>query len=332
MTAATPWPGKLRRSSKSAETTVGDPVDDRVVMDEPTADVPAKVEGWTNGGRLRTNAITALILGALLVVPTATSLALGGGRTVPPATKRDETPMVSSEARAGEFASGYVKAWLAPSGANALDSYYRGVLTVPASQPPKLDQVSIADIRPAGAGRLSVTVGADVDGVRRYFSVPLQVTGDSVSALGLPAPVAAPVRSQGPRQAYDEDVLRSGPAGQAISAFLNALLAGQGDISRYTSPGRSIAAVTPAPYARAELQTARAIGTEPATTKDGTRLQVLATTVLTDASKRQFLASYALELTTRGGRWEVSSQQLAPQTIPDPTPSPVPTPDSTPSK
>jgi hypothetical protein len=332
MTPGVPRRGRLRRSPQNRETTAGRVVDAPVAIDDEAADAPAQVEGWTNGGRLRTNAITALILGALLVVPTAASLALSGGQTVPAAAKRDETPTASSQARAGEFATGYVKAWLAPSGPNALDTYYRGVLTVPADQPPKLGQVTIADIQPAGTGRISVTVAADVDNARRYFDVPLQVTADSVTALGLPAPAAAPTRSQGPRLAYDEDVLRSGPAGQAMSAFLNALLAGQGDISRYTSPGLNVVAVSPAPYARAELQTARSIGTEPAPTKDGSRLQVLATAVLTDAGKRRFLAGYALELTTRGGRWEVSSQQLAPQTVPDPTPSPGTTPITTPSK
>ena len=143
---------------------------------------------------------------------------------------------------------------------------------------------SVAQVEQADDGVWSVTVGVDVaepapgspppgEGggakadkkaevslvwVRRYFQVPVLVERTdtewsgpdlAVTALALPAPVPGPAAAADPPDLdYSETISPTSAAGQSVAGFLTAMVAGDGEITRYLRPGTSIPAVTPAPY------------------------------------------------------------------------------------
>jgi Conjugative transposon protein TcpC len=181
-----------------------------------------------------------------------------------------------------------------------------------------------------------VTVGVDVEEpqaegprlVRRYFAVPVAYTAGSeqqpttLRALTLPGPVSAPTPGTGPQLAYTDALDPAGSIGSSVSAFLSAYLTGQGDVTRLLSPqAPTIEPVQPVAYTAVQLRklaTAdRAV--DASAPDDDAQVQVLATVLLTGLDQQSASAQYALTLTARDGRWEISAVQTAPQqTVPAP--------------
>jgi hypothetical protein len=100
-----------------------------------------------------------------------------------------------------------------------------------------------------------------------------------------------------------------------VGQFLNAYIAGSGDVTRYLTPGVVLTTLTPAPYTSVDLSEIRAEGSDqpPAVVPvDGTQIRVLAlgTAVVTDQQTSN--VAYALTLTARAGRWEISALDLVP--------------------
>lgn len=75
------------------------------------------------------------------------------------------------------------------------------------------------------------------------------------------------------------------------------------------------------PYQSVDLRTVTGLSEEAQPT-EGEVAHVLATAIGTDAAKRPATTQYALTLTARGGRWEVSGIDLAPA-ITQPTATPT---------
>jgi len=191
-----------------------------------------------------------------------------------------------------------------------------------------------------------VTVAADVDEpgadgervmVRRYFAVPVLERGGAGSsattmgegvrepqehaqavrglrALMLPQPVAGPTSGEGAELDYDQQVSPTGSLATSVGQFLTAYAAGAGDVTRYVTPGVPISAITPAAYADVQVQSVLAREGNPSADEpaDGQRAQVLVTATLTTFERQQSIAQYALALTARGGRWEISALEPAP--------------------
>lgn len=166
------------------------------------------------------------------------------------------------------------------------------------------------------------------------YQVSLLARGDAnaggVSATGSPAGYAAtrlpdrvacpPTLATAPSLALSStDIDPNDPVNDVVRRFLAALLAGDGEVSRYSSPGAVIRPIIPAPYAGVELvslvrDTSPSSGdSSGATAAPGTgqRLRVLATIRVSGSDGIQML-SYPLRLTSRAGRWEVSSLDGAP--------------------
>ena len=99
-----------------------------------------------------------------------------------------------------------------------------------------------------------------------------------------------------------------------VQEFLSALLAGAGEVSRYTSPGSSVAAVTPAPYSKVTVQSLRSSDEMSVKTaaKDGVEVHVLVTAQLENGANMQ-TTTYFLTVTSRAGRWEIKSIDTVPQ-------------------
>ncbi|WP_432563935.1 hypothetical protein [Kineococcus sp. SYSU DK003] len=142
-------------------------------------------------------------------------------------------------------------------------------------------------------------------------------------ALTLPQPTAGPASGEGARLAYPQQVSISSPLALSAGEFLNAYLAGQGDIARYLSPGVQLQALTPRAYAAVSIAQVYARQSEPVQDEpsDGQRVQALVGATLTGLDQQQVGAQFALELTGRAGRWEVSALPAVPALDLVPVPS-----------
>lgn len=213
------------------------------------------------------------------------------------------------------FAELYVAAYLqAGEGTeDTLRAFYPGEVSlrgVPPSSVYVARTVSLG-ARPVAAGYWSVTVGADVleaveGGYRpagvRYFTVGIREARGGYVATALPSEVPPPVTVEAP-------ALRAeawGPPpddrlAEAVGRFLDAFLAGQGELARYTAPGSGIRPVAPSPFVDTEVL---GLGTdEPAAPGAPLLAQVRV-----EARDRQGVArvlDYSLEVAERAGRWEV---------------------------
>lgn len=182
----------------------------------------------------------------------------------------------------------------------------------------------------SGARVWQVTIGVDVQEpapqgsvvVRRYFAVPVvyipaqQTRPAELRSLSLPGPVSAPAVGEGPQSRYQDGLPLTGAVGASVQAFLSAYLTDQGDVTRLLSPQAvGISAVRPVAYTQAQLRVLRADrrDVEKGEPTDGERVEVLATAILTGLDTQTRSAQFALTLTARAGRWEISQIQSAPQ-------------------
>ncbi len=299
---------------------------------QPMGDVRLQAR-WTGGTLLATRTATAVLWSALVAGPLALVLAVlvvlsGPGTSADVAAPAADHS--AEQAAVEEFAQRFVVTWLqTPQGQEAqLAPYVQVVhLTLP-EVPWQADAPATASVGRLGAGRWSVTVAVSVSAPgsptrRRYFQVPVSYVsggggGGAMVAAALPAPVAAPIAAAAPELAYRYRADPAGPVVTSIGEFLTALLTGQGDVTRYVSPGTVIAAVNPPPYtavAVSDVMVDRDVagGTPPTS---GQRLAVLATARVTAGPNQQIDVQYALTLLARAGRWEVQAVDPSPQVVP----------------
>ncbi len=300
---------------------------------------------WTGGSRLSARAATFGLWSTLLAGPCALLLVLLGsaGESAPPATRPAPIIDVSSERTAAEdFAERFVATWLTtPKGdQRQLEAFIAAPerLVLP-KDPARVEQVGAAAITATAGGVWSVTVGATVYtptpavtvgpagagqtptgpavGERRYFLVPVLYADGKLIATALPGPVAGPATAEPTRDAYRYRQPPGAPVTDTVTDFLGALLAGSADITRYVTPGSLISPVMPAPYTLIDGVTV-STDTEPAdgtaAPRDGEQLHALVTARAGTDSNQQISVQYALTLTARAGRWEITSVDLAPRT------------------
>lgn len=297
----------------------------------PSQDLPPIASGSAQSvSWLATRALSMLLLGCLLAGPIALVLVLGsalGGEpsstTTTPASAEDRS---GERAIAGQFAEQLVTAWLAstsdhpeplqalvPAAAVPVGTRKAFVVTDPA----------VAGIESVGEG-WSVTVAASVTDARdvtarRFYQVPVQVSGSSVVALSLPTVVSGPALAPPPASAYRAQIPTSTPLGVAVSEFLSAWLTG-GEISRYLTPAVVLSAPLPAPFTTARVDELRAAGDDidPAVAPtDGQLIRVLATVTASVTDQQAVAADFAVSLTARAGRWEISGIDRAPAPFTD---------------
>jgi hypothetical protein len=180
--------------------------------------------------------------------------------------------------------------------------------------------------REVAPGYFAVTVAAEVlakdpDSVEqaswvpagtRFYTVGVVETDSGWAAVGLPTLVAAPLTSAPPDLLVRRvDGLREAPGlGEAVTRFLAAYLAGEGELARYTAPRSPLHAVQPPPFATVKVLEA---GSVPTT--DGAR-QVVALVQGTDEAGRTQVLQYAVVAAQRDGRWEVVELLPAPSLDP----------------
>jgi hypothetical protein len=290
---------------------------------------PSPLGQWTNGSSLKTKAATAVIVGALVLSPAGLVVGLAAASTGSESATPPETVDTRGEqAAVEEFAARFVTTWLSVDVDTAEDDL-AGLAEIPEgaefpSEPSRATDPTVADVSQVDDATWSVTVAVtttapgQTQGVRRFYQVPIVYDAGRLAALALPAPTAAPAMAQMPDLSYQGDLTSSDPAWRTVAGFLTALLAGRGDITRYLTPGTRVSPVWPTPYAAVRINQIAALvdyGVEPARAPaDGEELAVLVTvTGLASATSADGLSmQYALVLTGRDGRWEVTEVEAAP--------------------
>lgn len=235
------------------------------------------------------------------------------------------------------FAEVAVTAWLefdgGDRGEEELDALY-------AVDPPsaasdtgrrRVGVTNVVGARPLGEHYWAVTVAAPVDEYVEerwraagtwYLEVGVVAEGGTMTAVTEPALVPAPAAPEEPPRPAGGGLGVPGSDDEAMAAtvqgFLAALVAGDGDVSRYLAPDVEIVPVTPAPFAEVTLQrwAVEELG------DDQARVRVSARGVSAGGVPRT--VNYELGLAQRAGRWEVTSLSGAP-TLHDEDGRPAPT-------
>ena len=295
---------------------------------------PPQTAKWTGGNALAAHAVSALVAVGLLAGPAALALAVvNTGQDGPVVVAGDAEVEWDAATTAGERARELVSAWLSASRADnvRLSALYPGTLARLPENGLEARDIAVAQVSSAGDGVWSVLVGADVKisqpteqdpaataWVRQFFQVPVAVAetgaGLGVQLLALPAPMPGPVAASGAATAYTERLTTTSQVAESAAGFFAALLTGQGDITRYMTPGTSLSPITPAPYTEVVVRTINATRTD-ANIDDpeqGDSLGVFVELEVTRVDGEKTSTAYALDMTARDGRWEVSAVSDAP--------------------
>lgn len=320
---------------------------------DPAPD-PAGVAGWSTGAQANTSAAlrwtawALLLLGPLLGALAYLSLPAQGG--VPQVKPSPSAPAATGAQGAAGFAQLFVAAFIAAGEGDqdALAAYYPPAKSLRLEGAPSRqrgEQLTVVRLRETDPGVWSVTVAARITATStpkpsskrskeepaagqavRYFQVPVATAAaaggaNGYTALAMPAEVAAPARIDAPELVYGpmRPALPSDPRTKAVTEFLTAYLTGTGELDRYLAPGTKLAPIVPAPYTGLAVDTLAIEGekgSEPVTTVPGddTQLSLLVALRATGHDEVRVPLTYALTLTSRAGRWEISSLDGAPAT------------------
>ncbi len=147
-----------------------------------------------------------------------------------------------------------------------------------------------------------------VTGGTHFYSVGVAETDSGWAITGPPSLIPAPVGATAPELLIDgRGGLDAAPGlEQMLSRFLAAYLAGDGELTRYTSPSSPIVPIHPPPFVAAEILEAGKFETSDGVT------QVAVVVRATDSDARAQILEYALVAELRDGRWEVSRLLAAP--------------------
>jgi hypothetical protein len=314
------------------------------------ANPPPQVVEWSNGPALATKAWGAVIALALLAGSAALVWTALRPEPAPVAAAGG-TADTTEQAAASERAIELVETWLRADSDDqqliaSLTSAPVGSLP---QEGLTIRDSSVAQVEPAEDDVWSVTVGVDVAEpapgstpapapsagagkdkeaaevplvwVRRYFQVPVLVERTdtkwsgpdlAVTAVALPAPVPGPAAAAEPPDLdYPETISTTSAAGQSAAGFLAAMIAGDGEITRYLAPGTSISAVTPPPYSAVALTGIKGSHEVTEAPADGDGTHALITAELTRLDGEKTTTQYVLTLVARDGRWEVAGVEPA---------------------
>lgn len=330
----------LRRSVRRPDPTVESEQVDDVEDLPPVADGRHQATSALGAKAATVGLFTCLALGPLgAVAGTLAFLQASQPVAAPSARTMDQS---NERAVVGQFAQQVVVTWLTTT-QDAPDAL---LALVKDAQVSGLSQTAFSVKDPAVAGitfvdgTWSVTVAATVTDARktisrRYFQVPVRYSQGAVTALTLPTPVSPPPVTIGSSAGYRAQVDTTSLLGQTVSQFLIAYIAGSGDVSRYLTPGVALTPLSPAPYTSVRVSEIRAAGSDQppsATPQDGARIRVLALGVAVVTDQQTAPVAYALTLTARAGRWEISAIDQAPAQQQSETPDATTAPGTAPAR
>ena len=301
----------------------------------------APASGWTQGTALLTRTMTVGLWAAFACGPLAlfATVFLGGSAPAAVASQPVAAASTTQGQAAAEFSQAFTVAWLrAIRGEQESVLDYLSVsqnvnLTLPPTAP-VVSEPAVVSVERAEPDAYQVVVSASVAlpgqaAIRRFYSVPVVATeAGSLAAASLPSPVAVTPSGASVKYGYPGLVPSSASVHATVSGFVSALLTGDTDVSRFSSPDSEFAAVTPPAYSSisiTQLEANRDVGTPDQSPKSGSQLSVMATAIASGPGGDSTV-QYALSLEGRDGRWEVSAIDPVPLvTVPTASASPVPT-------
>lgn len=299
---------------------------------EPTQEqAPIKIAAanWTRGQQLATTATRvalwllvacapiALILGAVAIAAAARpapqtvtpQLTESPGRTAATGIAEHAVTTWLSAARGAEDQLGGLPATDLPakaltvSDAGAVESVWDGtawVVTVGATITTHLPADNDSD-------------QPDTVPQRRFFRVPIAVDdAGQFSVLMLPSEVAGPSIVSAPQTGFGSTVPPSHAVSVAAGEFLTAMLAGGGDIARYTSPDSGIRAVAPAPYTGLVVESVKSRKALAEFAAEGDSVAVMVRVRAQDLTGAETRFDYVLVMKLRSSRWEITEIQGSP--------------------
>lgn len=301
------------------------------IVDEVEERVRAERVQWGLRQQWTTRAIRGAIIAALVAGIVSLLLVVFGSSSTPAVVKATDNEAQSidtaAQAQAEDVARQLVVTWLQGSRGNEreIERFVATPPNIPASALYVATDPAIASIvfdRDARTYAVTVSVSvlpandASATIVRRYFQVPVVVTESGARAATLPSEVAQPSTAVDLQLGYKFRVANH-PIGTSANQFLAALLTGNGEVARYLTPGVSIAPIVPAPYRSIALtdvlssvDLSASNSAAPRSDGDVVRLLITASLKITDAESVN--GQYALTMTSRGGRWEVSAIDSTP--------------------
>ncbi|MBR8744693.1 hypothetical protein DSY14_23745 [Nocardiopsis sp. MG754419] len=151
----------------------------------------------------------------------------------------------------------------------------------------------------------------------RHLQLTAHGDGTAWAALSLPAEVGAWAPTEPTALAYTSRQLAGSPLTEAVQGWATAYLTGEGELDRYLAPEAAFPPITMT-HTSVEIDGVypapedEDIATAPA--EDDDTVSVLADLHVTDAEGQSWPMSYALELTSRSERWEISAVAVPPLT------------------
>lgn len=297
---------------------------------EGAAESAARLE-WTGSAARTTKLIAVGFFGAALCGVVALGLVLLGVGSQPVPVVQKSAAVSIDDQQAGALAQSYVGAWLQATRSDhaSLAQYVSSTSGVSRERAVEYRDLAIASVQPdEKTGLVSVVVSATVqsassgtDGQQsatvwapRWWQVTVDAhEASSLSVIGWPTPVAGPEKTQQPVQtSYPSTVSTSSDLGQSVTAFLNAYVAGSGEVGRYTSPGSSISAVSPTPYSTIKVGQVQA-DQQVEAASEGKRVHVQVNASVGDGESQTVPAQWFLTMTARANRWEVTTVDSLPQ-------------------
>lgn len=249
--------------------------------------------------------------------------------------KQQASEVVADQAAA--YAQGYLTAYLSATKDNHkdLDAYVGEDAAASSShkikEPIEFRNLAIASVEKTNYGYYSTKIQIEVKNVEHYeengeskenitwntqwYKVIISSDGNGkYSPVGYPAATNSPETSV--KQIFYPYSVANVDVTSAVGDFGKAYLSETGDINRYISPNADIAAISPAPYQETALVGLTSLSSlDGPTPADNTKVYVLAEYEVTDKGGNTRKQTYPLELTSRGGRWEVSTIERSPHTF-----------------
>lgn len=317
--------------------------DGRDEVETPQEEVAiGRTQEWTAGSQLGSRAMLGLLVMAIAAGPVGGLVGYRGGQQaaaaastfIDNATAENFAPDVYVLAeRAGQEA---VEAWLSATrdDRNWIDA------VLPGQAGDRLPEVATeyssvmpAEVAPAKDGLWSVTIAASVQepaptedqanatqvpqetpaptSVRRYYlvTVRVDVAAGTAAALTLPAPVGAPAAAVLPDLPQRYSIPLTAQIPTTVGAFLQALLAGDGEVDRYLTPGAAVNRLPSPAYASTAVREVLAdvAAGELEDPAEAATARVLVHAELTRFDGSTVPVTYVLDLTSRSGRWEITS-------------------------
>lgn len=227
--------------------------------------------------------------------------AVAGPTTVPSRVTGFAQSYVASFVVSGEETAGALEPFVGRVDLSGVKAQSRNVVST-----------SVVDAATAERDYWSVVVAVvvvDGDGARPrciYYSVGVYASAGLITATGLPAMVPPPARASLPSldtPSLEPPVPGDDVAG-AVERFASALLAGDGEVGRYTSADSGIAAIAPPPFEHARLEALASQRTAAG--------RLVRAVVKGDGPTGAEVLQYELRLVQRDGQWVVASMTGAP--------------------